>query len=50
MSVFYSEKVIKQRISECNWSTYLVGFDLKDDGTKEYRLNSLIKIQLQPVR
>ena len=44
MSVFYSEKVIKQRISECNWSTYLVGFDLKDDGTKEYRLNSLIKI------
>ena len=43
MSVFYSEKVIKQRISECNWSTYLVGFDLKDDGTKEYRLNSLIK-------
>lgn len=39
---FGSEKVIKQQISEAELCTYLVGFDLEDNGQKEYRWSSLI--------
>lgn len=40
---FGSEKVIKEQISEAELCTYLVGFDLNDDGEKVYRWNNLIK-------
>jgi hypothetical protein len=40
---FNSERIISQHINEREFSTFLVGFDIKDDGTKEYRLNPLVK-------
>ncbi len=40
---FGSEKVIKQQISEAELCTYLVGFDLNDEGQKVYRWKSLVK-------
>lgn len=40
---FGSEKVIKQQISEADLCTYLVGFDLNDEGEKVYRWKNLIK-------
>lgn len=43
MSVFNSQKVIKQCISYNDWSAYLVGFDLNDDGNMEYRWKTLIQ-------
>ena len=43
MSVFNSQKVIKQSISYGDWYAYLVGFDLNDDGDMEYRWTPLIK-------
>ncbi|WP_263347411.1 HamA C-terminal domain-containing protein [Paraclostridium sp. AKS81] len=42
MSVFNSQKVIKQSISCGDWYTYLVGFDINDDGSMEYRWKPLI--------
>lgn len=49
MSTFGSERVIKQRISESNWSTYLVGFDINDAGVREYRWNNLIKLLINVI-
>jgi hypothetical protein len=49
MSTFHSERVIKQRISESNWSSYLVGFDINDAGNREYRWNSLIKLLINVI-
>lgn len=39
---FNSEKIISHKINEAELSTFLVGFDLNDDGEKEYRLKPLI--------
>jgi hypothetical protein len=41
MTPFGSEKVIKQQISEAELATYFVGFDLDDNGNKEYRWKEL---------
>lgn len=49
MSTFGSERIIKQRISESNWSTYLVGFDINDSGDREYRWKSLIKLLINVI-
>jgi hypothetical protein len=49
LSIFGSEKVIKQRISESNWSTYLVGFDINDTGTREYRWGNLIQLLIKVI-
>jgi hypothetical protein len=43
-TVFGSEKVIIEKISEKNLKTYFVGFDLTDIGAKEYRWSNLIKV------
>lgn len=43
MSIFNSEKVIKQAISDEDLYAYLVGFDFNDDGDREYRWNPLIR-------
>ncbi|HET9569830.1 MAG TPA: DUF1837 domain-containing protein [Bacteroidales bacterium] len=40
---FNSEKIIIHIIKNQEFSSFLVGFDLKDDGTKEYRLKPLVK-------
>lgn len=39
---FGSEKVITQHISEADLKTYFVGFDLNDNGDKDYRWGNLI--------
>ncbi len=39
---FGSEKIIKQQISEAELCTYLVGFDIGNNGKREYRWSSLI--------
>lgn len=41
-SPFKSEKIISHSINESKLSTFLVGFDLKDDGNTTYRLKPLI--------
>lgn len=38
MSVFGSEKIITEKIAEAELTTYLVGFDVDDDGNNIYRL------------
>ncbi|WP_461642038.1 HamA C-terminal domain-containing protein [Labilibaculum euxinus] len=40
---FNSEKIISHRINEAEISTFLVGFDLNDEGEKKYRLKPLIE-------
>lgn len=40
---FQSEKIIIQKINEAEISTFLVGFDINDDGDKKYRLKPLIE-------
>lgn len=39
---FGSEKIITHKINETELSTFLVGFDINDQGTREYRINPLI--------
>lgn len=41
-SPFNSEKIISHKIKESELSTFLVGFDLTDDGRTQYRLKPLI--------
>ncbi|OMC75830.1 hypothetical protein BK121_03385 [Paenibacillus odorifer] len=43
-SVFGSDNVIVEQISEGNLKTYLVGFDINDIGEKEYRWLNLINV------
>lgn len=40
---FNSEKIITHKINEAEISTFLVGFDINDEGDKEYRLKPLIE-------
>jgi hypothetical protein len=40
---FNSEKIISHKINESKLSTFLVGFDINDQGDKEYRLKPLIE-------
>ncbi|MBU3178430.1 DUF1837 domain-containing protein [Clostridium estertheticum] len=44
MKLFGANKIIKEHISEADLCTYLVGFDLKDNGEREYRINELVKL------
>lgn len=39
---FNSEKIITHKINDSELSTFLIGFDINDDGEKEYRLKHLI--------
>ncbi len=49
MSVFGAEKIITQKIAETELTTYLVGFDVDDDGNSVYRLKSLIQLLLKAI-
>lgn len=49
MSVFGSEKIITEKIAEAELTTYLVGFDVDDDGNNIYRLKALIKLLLKAI-
>jgi len=40
---FNSEKIITHKINEAELSTFLVGFDINDDGTTSYRIKPLIE-------
>lgn len=40
---FDSEKIITQQINDTQLSTFLVGFDLTDEGEKQYRLKPLVR-------
>lgn len=40
---FGSENIITHKINEVDFSTFLVGFDLEDNGGKVYRLKPLVK-------
>ena len=40
---FNSEKIISHRINDTQMSTFLVGFDINDKGSKEYRLKPFIE-------
>lgn len=44
MNNFNSNPIINEQISNVNLKAYMVGFDLNDLGTKEYRLDKLICI------
>lgn len=48
-TTFNSHLILKQQINESNFSTFLVGFDLKDDGTKEYRLKPFVSKLLDAI-
>lgn len=44
MGVFNADKVIIQHISDVNLCTYFVGYDITDNGTSSYRIDSLVKL------
>lgn len=43
-SIFGAEKVIKQNINGCDLVTYFVDFELQDDGSYQYRWDTLINL------
>lgn len=47
MSTFGAEKIITEKIAETELSTYLVGFDVDDEGRSNYRLKQLIKLLMK---
>lgn len=49
MTVFGSQNVIINHISEAKLSTYFVGFDLNDNNENEYRLNELVDILIDVI-
>ncbi len=49
MELFGANRIITEHIAETELSTYLVGFDLNDNGDSAYRLNSLIKILIKAI-
>jgi len=49
MSVFGAEKIIAEKIAETELTTYLVGFDVDDNGNNIYRLKSLIQLLLKAI-
>ncbi|MCJ8006513.1 Hachiman antiphage defense system protein HamA [Lederbergia wuyishanensis] len=49
MTVFGSENVIINNISEAKLSTYFVGFDLDDNNDSVYRLNELVDILIDVI-
>lgn len=49
MSEFGAEKIITEKIAETDLTTYLVGFDVDDDGNSVYRLKSLIQLLLKAI-
>lgn len=49
MKLFGANKIVKEHISEADLCTYLVGFDLKDNGEKKYRINELVKLLVKAI-
>lgn len=49
MKLFGANKIITEKIAETDLSTYLVGFDINDNGDSFYRLDSLIKLLIKAV-
>lgn len=49
MSTFGAEKIITEKIAETELSTYLVGFDVDDEGRSNYRLKQLIKLLMKAI-
>ena len=49
MSTFGAEKIITEKIAETELSTYLVGFDVDDEGRSNYRLKQLIKLFMKAI-
>lgn len=49
MKKFGAKKVITQSIKETDLSTYFVGFDLSEDGSNEYRWNSLVRLLINVI-
>ena len=49
MSVFGAEKVITEKIAETELTTYLVGFDINDEGNRVYRLKSLVQLLIKAI-
>ena len=49
MSVFGAEKIITEKIAETELSTYLVGFDIDDEGNSIYRIKSLVQLLIKAI-
>jgi len=49
MSVFGAEKIITEKIAETDLTTYLVGFDIDEEGKSVYRLKALIELLLKAI-
>lgn len=49
MSVFGTEKIITEKIAETELTTYLVGFDIDDEGNSVYRLKSLVQLLIKAI-
>lgn len=49
MELFGAEKIITEKIAETELSTYLVGFDINDNGDSYYRIDSLIKLLIKAI-
>jgi hypothetical protein len=49
MKLFGANKIVTEKIAETDLSTYLVGFDINDNGDSYYRIDSLIKLLIKAV-
>ena len=49
MKKFGAYKIVSEKINECNFSSYAVGFDLNNSGDLEYRINALVKLLIKVV-
>lgn len=49
MSIFGAEKIITEKIAETELTTYLVGFDIDDEGNSVYRLKPLIQLLIKAI-
>lgn len=49
MGVFGAEKIITEKIAETELTTYLVGFDVDENGNNVYRLKPLIQLLLKAI-
>jgi hypothetical protein len=49
MKKFGAYKIVSDKINECDFSSYAVGFDLNNSGEMEYRINALVKLLIKVV-
>lgn len=49
MKKFGANKIISEKINECDFSSYAIGFDLNNAGELEYRINAFIKLLIRVV-